>query len=118
MIHLGSDTSIFVYTMAVDMRKSIDGLSVLVVEEVEQSPQSGSIYLFCNKSGNKIKVLYWDRNGFIMHYKRLEKGRFKLSKTMEDKHFEINKDQLSWLLAGLDFMLMNACSDLDFSDYF
>ena len=118
MITLHSDVNIFVYTLPVDMRKSIDGLSVLVVEALEQSPQSGSLYLFRNKASNKVKVLYWDRNGFIMHYKRMERGRFKFPKAIDDNHFEITKEQLSWLLAGLDFMLMDTFSDLDFSNYF
>lgn len=118
MIAFSNETRIYVYSVAVDMRKSIDGLTVLVVDTLEQSPQSNNLYLFRNKTGDKVKILYWDRNGFIVHYKRLEKGRFKFSKIRNSDAFEINKDQLSWLLAGLDFMLMDTFSELNYSNYF
>jgi transposase len=100
------------------MRKSIDTLSVLVVEALEQPPQSGDVYLFRGKSSNKVKALYWDRNGFALHYKRLERGRFKFPKSYSNDSFEISENQMSWLLAGLDFILMNQFSELDYSQYF
>jgi len=117
MIYLSNKTNIFIYSLPVDMRKSIDGLSLLVDEALNQLPQSGSLYIFHNKSSNKVKVLYWDKNGFIMHYKRMEKGRFKFPKSNDEYHYKISHDQLSWLLAGLDFILMDTFSELDFSHY-
>ncbi len=117
MIQLLNEADIYVYTPAVDMRKSINGLSVLVEDELEQSPQSGSLYLFHNKAKDKVKILYWDKNGFIMHYKRLEKGRFKFPKNYQQDSFDITQDQLGWLLAGLDFMLMDTFSELNYSYY-
>jgi len=54
------------------MRKSIDGLSCLVKNELNMSPISNNIFIFFNKFRDKVKILYWDRNGFIVHYKRLE----------------------------------------------
>ena len=56
----------------IDMRKSIDGLSCLVKNELNMSPISNNIFIFFNKFRDKVKILYWDRNGFIVHYKRLE----------------------------------------------
>ena len=59
-----------------DMRKSINGLSILVSEYMELNPFSGHLFVFCNRRQNMIKVLYWDRNGFCLWHKRLEKHSF------------------------------------------
>ena len=118
MITVNGSANIFIYTVPVDMRKAIDGLSLLLVEVLEQSPQSGDIYIFCNKIRTKVKLLYWDKNGFILHYKRLEKGRFKWPKKQNgNEQIEINAEQLSWLFAGLDFILMDTFSELNFENY-
>lgn len=95
--------SIYLANFFVDMRKSIDGLSLLVCEHFQQNPASGSIFVFLNKSRNKIKILYFDRNGFTLWYKRLERGRFILSKTLDQQVYELTEAQLRWLLDGLDF---------------
>jgi transposase len=60
-----------------DMRKSIDGLSLLVNERLELSPFSGHLFAFCNRKRNMVKILYWDTNGFCLWHKRLEKQAFK-----------------------------------------
>lgn len=109
---------LYVYSGSVDMRKSINGLSALVFSEMEMEPQSGDVVVFHNKQNNKIKVLHWDRNGFVLHYKRLEKGRFKFNASFTEGYFSITQDQFSWLFAGLDFMLMNEFKELNFSHYF
>lgn len=90
----------------VDMRKSIDGLSVLVVNALNKSPQSGELFLFCNRQRNKLKGLVWDRNGFFMVYKRLEKGRFKLK--AREGVVEMDEQQLNWLLYGLEFIAVDS----------
>lgn len=118
MLQLQSSTKIYVYTQTVDMRKSIDGLSVVIVEQLERSPQSGDVFVFRNKLCNKVKALVWDRNGFILHYKRLERGRFKFPRSSDGLSYVISEEQLGWLLAGLDFVLMNDFSELNFENYF
>lgn len=100
------------------MRKSIDGLSYLICDSKSHSPQNGSVTIFYNKSKDKVKLLYWDKNGFVLVYKRLERGRFKISHSKDLKFSMIDAKQLSWLMAGLDYELMHQFSDLDFSDYF
>lgn len=110
--------SIFVYLSAIDMRKSIDGLAAIVLDEFEQLPQSGDLFVFHNKGRDKIKLIYWDRNGFVLFYKRLERGRFKLSKTPESDKIDITTDQLQWLLAGLDFQLMQSFNELNYQNYY
>lgn len=112
------DVHIFLATAPVDMRKEINGLATLVVESLEQSPESDGIYVFYNRQRDKIKCLWWDKNGFVMYYKRLEKGRYKIPKTMPASSINLNKDELSWLLAGLDFYFMKEHSNLNFSHYF
>ena len=73
-------TKIFIYNQACDMRKSIDKLSQVVGEEFENNIMDGDIYLFMNKKRDKIKILYWEKNGFWLCYKRLEKELFKMPK--------------------------------------
>lgn len=88
-------------TIPTDMRKSINGLCFLVDGGLGENPSCGTVYVFCNRIKDKLKILYWDGNGFCLLYKRLEKGRFKLPK--ERHSFSISLDELRWLLQGIDF---------------
>jgi len=97
-----SDKKVYLASFAVDMRKSIDGLSILVSSHLAQNPTDGALYVFCNRGRNKIKILYWDRNGFCLWYKRLERQRFKFPKQNEGA-YTLEAQQLEWLLSGLDF---------------
>ena len=85
-----------------DMRKSINTLSILVEESMQLDPFGKSLFVFCNKRREIMKILYWDNNGFALWQKRLEKEKFKWP-WKEDEVIEINYLQLSWLLSGLDF---------------
>ena len=76
MIKLRGAMNIVCALKPIDMRKSIDGLSMLVIERLQSQPMD-AVFVFRNKSGDKVKLLYWDTNGFVMHYKRLERGKFK-----------------------------------------
>ena len=104
MLMPADEARIFIYFKPVDMRKAIDGLSSLVMSCLDESPQSGDIYLFRNKRGNKIKLIFWDRNGFVMYYKRLDKGGFKFPKNIDTDSITITRERLDWLLMGFDFM--------------
>jgi transposase len=84
-----------------DMRKSINGLSILVADRLKMDPLSGHLFVFSNRRRNMIKVLYWDRNGFCLWQKRLEKQHFKWPKADRDV-YEIDHRQLGWILEGLD----------------
>jgi len=118
MIILNDSIQIYLYASVVDMRKSIDGLSALLVDSFDKNPASGDIYIFRNRSCDKVKALQWHKNGFFLHYKRLEKGRFKIPKNHENDSIIITEDQLNWLFAGLDFSLMADCPELNFDNYF
>jgi hypothetical protein len=78
MLSLGSSHSYYLYRAACDMRKSFDSLSGLVRNELGRDPASGEVFVFINKRRNSVKLLYWERDGFVLYYKRLEKGTFTL----------------------------------------
>jgi transposase len=82
------------------MRKSFDGLSGLVRTELDADPLSGSLFVFCNRRQNMVKILYWDRDGFALWYKRLEKGSFKLP-IGSSTNARIDRLQLTMLLEGI-----------------
>ena len=85
-----------------DMRKAINELSVLVEQAMRLNPFSGDLFVFCNRRQNIIKISYWDKNGFCLWHKRLEEHRFKWPQ-LPDQVLKITRQQLSRLLAGLDF---------------
>lgn len=87
---------------ATDLRKSIDGLAVLVKECFNLDPFSQGLFVFCNRQKNKLKILQWDHNGFWLYYRRLERGKFQWpEKTTGYNSAAIDYRQLRWLLDGL-----------------
>ena len=90
----------YIATGVTDMRKSINGLSILVADQLELDPLSGHLFAFCNRKRDIIKILYWDRNGFCLWYKRLEKDRFQWPEKEEDV-LNIHAREMTWLLDGL-----------------
>lgn len=86
---------------ATDLRKSIDGLSLIVQHVLKLDPFSTHLFAFCNKRQNLIKVLVWDNNGFWIHYKRLESGTFKWPPKGTGASVSISQRQFYWLLDGL-----------------
>ena len=93
-------SNILLYNKAIDMRKQIDGLAILV-SSLGKDPMEG-IYIFYNRSFDKVKMLYFDEGGFCLFYKRLERGMFKIA-NFDQEFYEITASQLSYLLDGLDF---------------
>ena len=82
------------------MRNGFDGLSAITTEVIKQDPLSGHVFVFRNRRGDRIKVLYWDRDGYAIWYKRLEKGRFAVPST--DNAGEIDSRCLAMILEGMD----------------
>ena len=97
------NTTIWLHSSPIDFRKQIDGLVLLVADHLKLDPASGQLFLFRNKNRNKLKALYWERNGFWLLYRRLEKGRFKFP-AISESVIELTRDELNWLLSGLNFM--------------
>lgn len=100
-----------------DMRKSIDSLSVLVSEHLNHDPFSGHLFVFCNRRRNILKILYWDRNGFCLWHKRLEKEKFHWP-VSEQEVGQISIRQLRWLLEGLDIDQAQAHGNLDYQNVY
>jgi transposase len=94
---------IFIGSAPIDMRKSIDGLYAIVKEELEEDAYSGHLFVFVSRRCDRVKILTWDKGGFVLVYKRLERGQFKLPhmdpSTMA---VEIDATQLTMLLDGID----------------
>ena len=97
-----------------DMRKSINTLSILVQEHMKQNPFNGHLYVFCNRGRSIIKILYWDRNGFCLWQKRLEKDKFKWPAS-EKEVKEIDLYKLQWLLEGLDVNILKGYERLNYA---
>lgn len=93
---------IYVASQYVDMRKSINGLSVLVDQQFEMDVLDRCLFIFTNKARNRIKILYYENNGFWLFMKRLELGKFKIQEDTSTHVRSINSRQLHWLLEGLE----------------
>lgn len=86
---------------AVDFRKGINGLAILVEESLQLDPFSEHLFVFCNRRRNRIKILYWERNGFCLWQKRLERDRFAWPRN-DEALVTLTGKQLNWLLDGVD----------------
>lgn len=107
-------TRVYLAAGSTDMRKSINGLSILVSERLEMDPLSGHLFVFCNRRRNMIKVLYWDRTGFCLWQKRLEKQYFTWPTSSADVS-EIDHRQLSWIVEGLDIGRVSGHAALEYA---
>ena len=99
----------------VDFRKGINGLAILVEEMLSLDPFSEQLYVFCNRRRNQVRILYWERNGFCLWQKRLEKARFKWPRDADGDVVRLSGQQLNWLIDGYDVMRMQAHERLHFS---
>jgi len=114
MVIATANTKVYLALGNTDMRKAINGLSMLVEGRLELDPFSGHLFVFCNRRRNIIKVLYWDKNGFCLWYKRLEKDVFRWPESEADV-WRIDHRQLSWLLDGLELRQPRAHNRLSYS---
>ena len=105
---------VYIATGVTDMRKSINGLSILVADQLELDPLYGHLFGFCNRKRDIVKILYWDRNGFCLWHKRLEKDRFLWPETEEDA-LSIHGHELTWLLDGLSLDQREAHGQLSYT---
>jgi transposase len=102
MLTLSPAVRIYLATGATDLRRSVDGLSVLVRERFGLDPLSGHLFVFRNRRGDRLKILVWDRSGFWVLYKRLEQGTFAWPSETEGPPLTITNRDLQVLLAGVD----------------
>ena len=94
---------IYLSNQYIDMRKSIDGLTLIVHSQFQMNVLDHSLFIFTNKSRNRIKILYYESNGFWLLTKRLEHGKFKVYEDQNSYTKSISSIQLNWLLEGLEF---------------
>jgi transposase len=104
MLSLPPSVRILLATEPADMRKGFDGLAHLVQSVLQEDPLSGHLFVFRNRRGDRIKLLFWDTDGFLILYKRLEKGtfRFPASTNAETTGVTVNATDLIMLLDGVD----------------
>jgi transposase len=103
MLSFPSNVRLYLCTMPTDMRKSFDGLHTLVRQVFRVDPLDGHLFLFVNRRGDRVKILWWDRDGLALFYKRLEAGTYQLPVVAEDaRGVEIDATQLALLLGGVD----------------
>ena len=107
MIHFAHGLKVFICTEPTDMRRSFDGLSGMVQSVLKADPLSGHLFLFRNRARDSIKILYWDRDGLALWYKRLEQGTFQfptdiVSGDKQVAGVEITESELALLLSGID----------------
>jgi transposase len=104
VLSLPPSVRLFVARGVTDMRKSFDTLAALVIDVIEQDPQSGHLFLFVNRRRDRLKVLWWDRSGYCLLAKRLEHGQFRVFDRAEGTGgaFELSASELALILEGID----------------
>jgi transposase len=95
-----SGSPVYLATGVTDMRKSINGLSILVSELLGHDPFNGSVFVFCNRHRDKLKILYWEHNGFWLYYRRLDQGKFQWPTDSGQQTHALTLRELHWLLDG------------------
>ena len=103
MLSLGGNHRVFLCVKPVDFRKAHDGLCAIIRDAFQDDPFSGDVFVFHNGAKDRVKLLLWDRNGFWLLYKRLEKGTFPFDVRGEGARVEIYRAQLAMLLEGLEW---------------
>jgi transposase len=104
MLTLPPTVRVFLCLAPADLRRSLDGLAALTREVLREDPLSGHLYVFFNRRRDRTKVLFWDRTGLVLYYKRLERGTFRLT-AFEDPRSartEIEAAELALILEGID----------------
>ena len=94
-------SKIYISSANADMRKGIDGFSSIVAQKFKLDPLSDMMFVFHNRHCDKIKILYWDGDGFCLLYKRIEKGRFRFPKHFGEEKYMVTEEEFQWLMHGL-----------------
>jgi transposase len=102
MLTLPPGTEVFLATERVDGRKGINGLSTLVRSQFDQDPLSGRLFVFFSRRADSVRVLYWDRDGYVLIMKRLEIGQFRVPWQSAEGHVALEAAELLLVLEGID----------------
>ncbi|MDA3862449.1 MAG: IS66 family insertion sequence element accessory protein TnpB [Deltaproteobacteria bacterium] len=109
-----ADVNVYLAVGVTDLRKAINGLSILVEAQMDLDPFSGNIFGFCNRKRNLVKLLYRDINGFCLWQKKLSKEKFKWPQSQEEEVLNIGTRELKWLLDGLEIDQLRAHKKLHY----
>jgi len=102
MFGLSDQHRYYFYTGVSDMRKGFDGLSGLILDQMRSSPIDGSVYVFINRRRDRMKLLVWQSDGFLLYYKRLERGTFELPSSKEElAKLELSQETLQLMIRGI-----------------
>lgn len=102
MLSLPPSVRIFLCTLPTDMRRSFDRLAAMTREVIGKNPLSGHLFVFCNRKRDRVKILFWDRDGYVLWYKRLEDGAYRFPIDERNK-VEVSVSELSLLLEGIEW---------------
>jgi len=114
MMRPGDEVDVYLCREFVDMRKSINGLSILVEQALGLDPFARRLFVFCNRKRDKLKILYWERTGFVLWYKRLEKDRFAWPLSGAEEVVSLTGRELNWLLDGIDVFALKPHEEISF----
>lgn len=114
-LRLESFKGLYLYRDFVDFRKSIDGLARVVVDEMQVELRVGNLFVFMGRRKDRVKILYFDRSGFALWYKRLEREKFKWPRHMEEKVLKMSLRDLELLLEGIDVWRIRPHATLNLS---
>lgn len=115
MKSLSKFTKIYLHREPVDFRKSINGLGAIVQEEMKLNPFDSALFIFICARRKRIKILYWDRTGFALWYKKLEEDLFPWPKDLEADTIEISSKELEWILDGINIWKIKPHKDKKYS---
>jgi len=100
MLNTDENRKVYLACGNTDMRKSINGLAAVVEDSFQLDPFEKSLFVFCNRQRNRLKILTWEDNGFWLHFKRLERGHFKWPASGEDVTMSLSIEELSHIIKG------------------
>lgn len=103
MLNIDPNIKIYIATGHTDMRKGINQLSIVAGSLISRQLECGALFVFRGRSADRIKILWWDGQGFCLYYKCLDRGKFSWPKTAEEKSICITKGQLAMLIEGIDW---------------
>jgi len=112
MLNVTGTGRVYLACGVTDLRKSVDGLAVLVKEGFNLDPFSPCLFVFCNRNRDKIKILQWEHNGFWLHYRRLERGKFRWPSGQDSSTLNVDCRELRWLLDGLSLKQKQAHNEV------
>jgi transposase len=115
MMRPAEEAEVYLCRELVDMRKSINGLSILVEQGLGLSPFGPELFVFCNRKRDKLKILYWERSGFVLWYKRLEKQRFPWPEEGSEAVITMTGRELNWLLDEIDLFRVRPHKSLSYA---